>query len=294
MDNFVPDGIGIISNLLGNRISKYEESDSYLKSRIAEVGYYTEEDELRASAMLLVSKNHRALKRIAKTIKKSDELYNSIYGVGVTSKEQYSDEFFDYFMDRASLIDEENVQTLFAGILAEEVHQPGRFKKVMLDRMAMLDKETATAFASLCSLTYQIETTLQSVYMYPLYIRDSSLMKMCEKKSINFCEDDAIKYQKIRPSENVMMQLQEIGLITLSEEFDESDIYASSKFGAKISVDEYEVYVKSKKAKKLNYYIITGAARYTSCGLALYNALANLYKSDSCLINTLNAFLQLQ
>lgn len=197
-----------------------------------------------------------------------------------------------YYLDRASLIADESVQKLWSAILMQECHDSGSFRKVMLDRLALLDRKSAETFAALCRLSYDIDLSNSNEYSIPFYIRNDILHKMLKSNKTYYTKEQVMQYQEIRPDEIEMEVLQEIGLIQLSNPADESELYDSSKFNATVSIKDEMLFSPEPQHDESNdyYYLVTGQATYTSSGLALYNAIAPLYNVSDVLASTLNAF----
>lgn len=152
---------------------------------------------------------------------------------------------------------------------------------------AVLDyytRSSAALFQILCDLTYDIEVSDGRNYSVPLYIRDTELCKMIHNTCIDFTEEDAMLYKNYfsindrvlhgSEIEEELEVLQEIGLVNLSEENDESDIYSIENI-------EFTVSTENKKFKVLPlydekqevYYVVTGCMTFTKIGLELYKAL---------------------
>lgn len=297
--NFKPlDGINtggkIVSAIFEKSYEKYKPADDYLRNLIAQNGAYTKEEELRAAAMLLVPEQHGKLRRLSKMIKKTEEMYTQIFGVDDLNNRNIdiNEDWMAYYLDRASLIADESVQKLWSAILMQECHDSGSFRKVMLDRLALLDRKSAEAFAALCRLSYEIVLSNGSIYSIPFYIRNDILDKMQENRKFNFTKEMVTQYQQIRPDETELEILQEIGLIQLSEPADESDLYDTSKFNATVFIKDEMLFSPEPQFDENNdyYYLVTGQATYTSSGLTLYNAIAPLYNVSDVLANVLNAF----
>lgn len=268
-------GGGIVSKLFSHYQSKYALSDQYLAEQIFKNHKFTMEDINVAGQLYGLSKLRRHYKNVSKIIYSADNMAN----MKNITEADIDEDWLDYFLDRAEKVSDESVQNIFAYILANKCENKDGFKKVMLDRMALLDRDSAETFLKLCQVTYEVETSDGLTYSVPFYIRDVVLKKMVDCDEIQLKEDEAITYQSIRPDESALELLQEIGFIKLSEDFDESDIYSSEKISFEISInDKHYYYPAIYDSKDGIYYAITGCCVYTSMGLELYNAIKNAYR----------------
>ena len=144
-------------------------------------------------------------------------------------------------------------------------------------------------------------------YSIPLYLRDDTLLDLVRNEAVDFSEEQAIDYQRflsldglgadslLADIESELDILHEIGLINLSEDGDEGDIYSainsifSFRIGAK-KVGRLSLYDKELMIS----YICTGNLTYTKMGLDLYNSLKDVYPPYSELYSLLKAYIQLQ
>lgn len=180
-------------------------------------------------------------------------------------------------------------------------------RKVMIDRLALLDKKSAHLFSTLCQLTYNVEVDNGRSYCIPLYLRDDILVELVNSKVISFSEEQAVEYQHIlalagqeldfqlSDLESELDILQEIGLINVSETGDESDIYStkSSSFCFRVGAEEVG-HLSLFDDEQRVYFACTGNVTYTKMGLDLYNALKSVYPPYSGLYDLLKAYIQLQ
>ena len=235
-----------------------------------------------------IPKLHREYKNIAKTLNKTDEMLKEFKN-NIT---QPNEDWFAYFLDKISHISDESVQTVFSYILKQECVGKGSFKKVYLDKLALLDQNTAKAFLKLCALTYEVITSDGRSYSIPFFLYDSTLSNMVDCKKVRFTEDDAALYQKTLPDIEELELLQEIGLIQLSEENDQCDIYSKNKIAFTFNVANESFFEESLFDKQnLIYYLFTGNAIYTQIGLALYNSISKNSSVYRGLIDLLKGYL---
>jgi hypothetical protein len=82
------------------------------------------------------------------------------------------------FFDKSRLISDEEIQEIWARVLAGEANSPGTYKKRTIHLLASLDKEDAILFAKLCDFNWNIEG------MTPLIF--DSKNEIYTKNGINF------------------------------------------------------------------------------------------------------------
>lgn len=298
--NMVDSGTGIsslftsiASEIVQKHSAKYSRMDDFLASKIIENGIVTEDDYKTAAQLLLIPQMHKRCKSMAKVISKANKQCEQYAKNTGKKPNDVNDDWLNYFLDRASLITDETVQELWASIFTYECFEKNSFRKVMLDKMALLDRDLAEAFGKLCSLTYDLNVSDGREYSIPLYLRDDVLEKMVSDKSTAFNENDAINYQKSIPSESDLEILQEIGLVRLSEDSDDCDIYSVNRIVFTAKVDEYSVTPCTRYDKKQRiYYILTGNAVFTGSGLELYRRLKNNFSRNDSLNSTLRGFME--
>ena len=125
---------------------------------------------------------------------------------------------------------------------------------------------------------------------------------MVHNTCIDFTEEDAMLYKNYfsindrvlhgSEIEEELEVLQEIGLVNLSEENDESDIYSIENI-------EFTVSTENKKFKVLPqydeqqevYYIVTGCMTFTKIGLELYKALKKQIVKPSFFLKLIESFM---
>lgn len=286
-------GNGVVSKIYQHYLDKYIVPDKYLAEQIKMNGALTESDVEKAARLYLIPKMHREYKNVAKIILDADAMY--IKNQNNEENEVDIDvDWLSYFIDRASLIEDEDVQKIWSYILASECACPNSFRKVMLDRLALLDRKTAIAFGNMCMLTFNVSVSDDRDYSIPLYIRRDTLSKMVNSKKLVFTADDAVQYCELLPAENELELLQEIGLISLSDECDEGNIYSLKKisFNIIVGTGTFSIDATYDKKQKI-YYLPTGNAVYTGMGLALFNILKSQYKPNDKLYDVVKSFLYL-
>lgn len=78
--------------------------------------------------------------------------------------ESMEDDWIANFFDKCRLISDEEMQSLWARILAEEANAPGRFSKRTVDLVGTLDKSDALLFAQLCGFAVSLGEMSPLIY----------------------------------------------------------------------------------------------------------------------------------
>lgn len=66
-------------------------------------------------------------------------------------------DWISYFFDKSKIVSDEEMQTIWANILAEEANKPGTFSKRTINFMSSIDKEDAVKFTNLCGLCWSVD-----------------------------------------------------------------------------------------------------------------------------------------
>ena len=149
--------------MYNNYQKKFLLPEQYLSEQIIKNKELTSDDLTVAAKLYGISKLRRHYKNISKIIYSADNIANL---KGITSGE-IDDDWMNYFLVLAENISDETVQNIYAYILANKFENKNGFRKVMLDRLALLDYDSAIAFLKLCQATYEIETSEHVYYSIP-------------------------------------------------------------------------------------------------------------------------------
>ena len=76
------------------------------------------------------------------------------------------------FFDNCRLISDEEMQSLWAKLLAGEANSPGRYSKRTVNVLSSMDKSDAVAFKSLCSFCWTEDEVFPLIYDsdHPIYL----------------------------------------------------------------------------------------------------------------------------
>jgi hypothetical protein len=135
-------------------------------------------DKIRSIARIKISElERRAMSRLfAEEAKKQHNIeaitLKALPDVSPGSRpEEVEDDWIANFFDKCRLISDEEMQSLWARILAGEANSPGRFSKRTVNLVGSLDKFDATLFSQLCSFAFEIGgiTPLVFDHDHPIY-----------------------------------------------------------------------------------------------------------------------------
>ena len=102
--------------------------------------------------------------------------------------EDIDDDWLANHFDHARKVSDSDMRTLWARLLAGEADNPGSFSKKTVNVLADMDKETATAFASLCKFNCNVGGTGDR-----LFILDDG-QEIYESNNIDFDSEMALRF----------------------------------------------------------------------------------------------------
>ena len=158
---------GIVSKLIDKAYLPANKADEFLSEQALKNGVITEEDLDRAATIYSSFKMKKAYKSIYKTRKKADTL---ISGKIIEDVDDLDEDWFSAFEEHVSKISDESILDLWAAILAGKVMHIGTFRKIMLNRIALLDASSVKAFTELCYRTYTFSLSDGQTHKIPFYI----------------------------------------------------------------------------------------------------------------------------
>jgi hypothetical protein len=120
-------------------------------------------DRIRAVTRIEITElEHRAMSRLfAEEAKKQHNIeaitLKALPDVSPESRpEDVEDDWIANFFDKCRLISDEQMQSLWARILAGEANSPGKFSKRTVNLVGSLDKSDAMLFSQLCGFVFVI------------------------------------------------------------------------------------------------------------------------------------------
>src|ERR1039458_6537682 len=128
-------------------------------------------DRIRAATQIEITEiQHRAMARMfAEEARKQHNIESitikALPDVNPESRpEDMEDDWIANFFDKCRLISDEQMQSLWARILAGEANAPGKFSKRTVNLLGSLDKEDATLFSKVCGFTLLIGQLVPFIY----------------------------------------------------------------------------------------------------------------------------------
>lgn len=122
-----------------------------------------EAEKTKAMAKIEINEiEQRALQRLVLEESKKQENIEKITGQSLpqlneaATPEDIEEDWITNFFDKCRLTSDEDMQSLWASILAGEANNPGKFTKRTVNFMASLDKQDAMLFTKLCSFNWVI------------------------------------------------------------------------------------------------------------------------------------------
>lgn len=108
--------------------------------------------------------------------------------------EEIEEDWLPYFFDRSKLTSDEEMQSLWAKILAGEANQAGSFSKNTIDIVSKLSKKDARLFTNLCSMCWHLEEPTPLVIGAHKIYKEKSLdfSNLSHLKSIGLVTYDAL------------------------------------------------------------------------------------------------------
>lgn len=113
--------------------------------------------------------------------------------------ENVEDDWIADFFEKCRLISDQEMQALWARILAGEVNSPGKFSKRTVGLVASLDKVEAKWFAGLCSFSFTFGDPCPLIYdmRHPIYSNhEISLSSLSNLASIGLVNYDTFPYAR--------------------------------------------------------------------------------------------------
>ena len=173
--------------------------------------------------------------------------------------EKIDNDWLTNFFDKCSSISDQQMQDLWAKVLAGEANSPGSFSKHTISILSSLDKSDAESFRRFCSFVWTFDFPLlpQSV---PIVPKPQPKMRV-EDKNITSSE---------------LFHLQTLGLVnySVSEPFglyDPIETFSGKYFGRQVTF-----------YRSAAHHVLVGHARFTKAGLEL-SKLSGAEPCDSAL-----------
>ena len=208
---------------------------------------------IKAKAQIEITElQQRALTRfVMEESKKQDNIESitekAILQLNASSTPQdIEDDWITNFFDKCRIISDEDMQILWAKILAGESNSPGTYSKRTINSLGSLDKTDAELFIALCSFTWLIDGELiPFVYNEDLHLDQS----IYEKNGINF---------------DVLLHLSSTGLISF-----ESAGYVQTKLNQPTEISYHATNLRLQFGKPQSNELSHGNVLLTTIGKQL-------------------------
>jgi hypothetical protein len=122
-----------------------------------------EANKIRAAAQIEITElQHRALRRFVVEEAKKQNNMESITAKALTQLEENAspqdveDDWITNFFDKCRLISDEEMQVLWAKVLAGEANAPGKYSRRTVSFLSSMDKSDAFLFTRLCGFAWTI------------------------------------------------------------------------------------------------------------------------------------------
>ncbi len=255
--------------------SRNRKINDFIDEIIIENGELSEEDYEKIGMLMSVHKIKKQAKNKFKIYKKAERIADKSKEKKI---EKPDDDWLAYYDELVSNVSDEQMQEIWARILVREHIENGSISKAMLNVFSLLDKDTAATFQKICTLTYLLNDDDMGIFEIPLVLYDDILNKILENKvaSTEYGELSELltRYQRYCPTQQEINLLDEIGLLKISQIYDENDIFSYKKRKAIFQVGTQQYEMESFYDSGNEYeYILTGQAFFTQLGLSLYHAL---------------------
>jgi len=130
-----------------------------------------EAERIRAATQIEITElQHRAMQRFLVEEAKKQNNIESITAKALSQLDEEADpksvedDWITNFFDRCRLISDDQMQDLWASVLAGEANNPGRFSKRTVNMLGTLDKSDAELFTKLCGFVWFLDTPVPFVY----------------------------------------------------------------------------------------------------------------------------------
>lgn len=129
----------------------------------------------------------RGLQRLAREEGRKQENIESITAQAAqrlsldATPDQMDTDWLTYFFERAKLISDDEMQTFWSNLLANEANEPGTFSKITVNLASTLDKSDAQLFTNFCTCVWKFFDGF-----YPVAFEIDSQVPGLEDENIHF------------------------------------------------------------------------------------------------------------
>lgn len=122
--------------------------------------------------------------------------------------EKIENDWITNFFDKSRLISDQEMQRLWANILAGEANAPGSFSKRTVNLLGDLDKSDAELFTSLCGFAWSIGTITPLIFDFQNSIYNSkgiNFNSLCHLDTLGLIKFEIAQYQRLRLPKQFMI-----------------------------------------------------------------------------------------
>lgn len=262
---------GILDNIL-NRLPSHIAD----KMLIDEIQNNKELTAPEKAAFLYNFKDLRkSIKNLASTYSQADSILQLQGRTLENSLPNIDDGWFNMYNDIAKNVTKDDMQLIWAKILANECIEPNSISKRLLSILQIIDYKSAEAFSYLCSCTFEV---LEPNYIGYAFFTDLSF---CPDPETDISLNTEYEYDTTFVNQDVLNELDSLGLINFNYISEKRIKPSSGIISLKYSNNEIKILLDRDGFSDFNF----GALSFTSCGKELVNALYNDAEKKSDLLD---------
>jgi len=288
-DKMVNRGQGIFNHMK----KPYQAGEEIISKAISENGGISADDIQAVAMQFMVRKFVKKIKNYDSIIKKAEQQFDKLLE---QTAENFSirtpdEDWIEYFFDMSSRVSNEAVQEIWARILLQKHINNSSVKKVMLNSLALLDAEAASAFKAICTLTYKLIIN-NEIRVIPLVVWDYNIDNLLDGYEGD--TEPFEKYKKICPDEKDLEYLAEIGLVTTTNLTSSTyTVFSPEKSEVTFKCNEDSITIDETYNEDEDIYQTeVSFVFFTQVGLALYEAIG--FPEDEALFPVLKRFAENQ
>ena len=238
-------------NVVGKIIEPHGLDKAILNSNVGIIEEISKSSHLNPLDKAAIINNYKQIIKEYKNCEEVIEKAKAFLSLKADPK-KVDEDWFTFFFDKVKLISNENVQEMWAKILAGEVNQPGKFSKSLIHSLSVIDDSQARVF---CNISRYCMHEKNSENIHPII----------------FIASNVDTYKALGIDFESLIELQNLGLLQCN--FEKEFIFTGRKYlvyGNRV----IEVYGTQKSKKKIK----VGNVLLTKNGQTLYEIVEPIYK----------------
>ena len=248
-------GFGEAAKTLFNRIFDFVEDARRPGQIIKEAAAVAEAQKMLSQSGIQISDLHS--RGIARVILEEGRNQGNIESIltkalpdvkAEAKSENVDEDWLRFFLDKCKLVSNEEMQSLWAKLLAEEANLPGTFSKRTLQIVSVLNKKDAALFTRLCCFAIQIEAKDVVVVTPIVYNYEHGI------------------YEPNDICCNSLLHLEDVGFI----DFDKDGGHALGKQPKQITITHYGKKVAIEFGQENDNLFLVGYVKLTAIGNELF------------------------